>query len=144
MELKIKKLSEAATIPTKAHETDACFDLYANISSPVVIKPGEAASIGTGIATEIPFGYYCAVYARSGMGIKRHLRPSNCVGIIDEDYRGEWIVSLINDGSVEQTINPNDRIAQFCLLPVITCDIKEVSELTDTVRGVGGFGSSGN
>lgn len=164
--VKIKKLFDNAILPTKAHDTDACFDIYANIpdieicydcvfneSSGVVdfipyrgatkIEPGKSVVIHTGFCTEIPERYFAAVFCRSGMGIKKHLRLSNSVGIIDSSYRGEWMVSLYNDGSESKIIHNGDRIAQFALLPVLDVNLEEVDNVSDTERGTGGFGSSG-
>ena len=126
-------------------DTDACFDLYADEPEleSFLIREGGSFSIHTGISTEIPKGYFCAIFARSGLGIKRNLRPSNCVGIIDSDYRGEWIVNLFNESGSSQIIAHKDRVAQFCILPVLDCELIEVDELSDTERGTGGFGSTG-
>ena len=165
MDINIKKLTDSATIPTKAHLSDACFDLYADCPHAtfsdfvfdehglnpryifdlegIKIKPGESATINTGIATEIPEGYFAAVFCRSGMGIKRHLRLSNSVGIIDSHYRGEWMVCLHNDGDKNQIIHHGDRIAQFAILPVLDINLNEVDELSNTDRSTGGFGSTG-
>ena len=159
MEIKIKRLTETATLPTKAHPTDACFDIYADCPNNkyvlfsddgdicdfdgTAIKPGKSATIHTGFATDIPEGYFAPVFCRSGMGIKRHLRLSNSVGIIDALYRGEWMVSLYNDGDEVQIIRHGDRIAQFTLLPVLDITLNEVGELNETERGENGFGSSG-
>ena len=97
----------------------------------------------TGFCTEIPEGYYCPVYARSGLGIKENLRPSNCVGIIDSSYRGEWKVALYNDSNEVKIVKHGDRVAQFAILPVLECSLVETDNLTETERGKGGFGSSG-
>lgn len=143
--LQIKKCSNTAIIPTKAHETDACYDIYADLGdvSFVVIPPNKHCSIRSGFCTSIPKGYFASVYARSGMGCKRGLRLANSVGVIDSDYRGEWLVVLYNDSDENQTIHHGDRIAQFAILPVLTTELIEVSELDETDRGSGGFGSSG-
>ena len=165
MNINIKKLSEDTILPTKAHSTDACFDIYANLKGKscdtvvinestgvpdfiteqdaIKIKPGEWYTIPTGFCTEIPEGYFAPVFCRSGMGIKRHLRLSNSVGIIDSSYRGEWMVALHNDGDESQIIRHGDRIAQFTILPVLDVNLKIVYEVSDTDRGTGGFGSSG-
>lgn len=162
MNIKIKRLTETATVPTKAHSTDACFDIYADCPNNkyevardaydvaiteygegIAIEPGKAVTIHTGFATDIPEGYFAAVFPRSGMGIKRHLRLSNSTGIIDSSYRGEWMVALYNDGKEAQIIHHGDRIAQFTLLPVLSITLTEVSELNETERGENGFGSSG-
>ena len=162
MDIKIKRLTETAIVPTKAHSTDACFDIYADCPNNkyevtkdtyggaiteygegIAIEPGKAVTIHTGFATDIPEGYFAAVFPRSGMGIKRHLRLSNSTGIIDSSYRGEWMVALYNDGKEAQIIHHGDRIAQFTLLPVLSITLTEVSELNETERGENGFGSSG-
>ena len=150
MKVKVKLLTPTAKLPTKAHTTDACFDIYADCKTEdsntrnYIIKPGEWCNIHTGISTEIPVGYFAAVYGRSGMGIKQHLRPSNCVGIIDADYRGEWMVCLHNDGKEVMEIKPGDRIAQFCLQEVLPVELVPVEEeLTGTERSTDGFGSTG-
>lgn len=145
--MQIKKCSNTATIPTKAHETDACFDIYADLgeasSISITIEPGSSYPFHTGFSTAIPKGYFAAVYARSGLGCKRGLRLANSTGIIDCDYRGEWMVVLRNDSQEPQTIHHGDRIAQFTLLPCIVTELIEVDNLDDTDRGTGGFGSSG-
>ena len=146
LEIKVCRCSDTARIPTKAHSTDACFDLYADLGEEesIAINAGMATTIKTGIKTSIPNGYFAAVFCRSGMGIKRHLRLSNSVGIIDSDYRGEWLVQLRNDGLETQIIKNGDRIAQFAVLPVIPVYMDEVRNLDDTERSSGGFGSTGN
>ena len=150
MEVKVKLLTPTAKLPTKAHTTDACFDIYADYKTEdsdtrnYIIEPGKWCNIHTGMSTEIPVGYFAAVYGRSGMGIKQHLRPSNCVGIIDADYRGEWMVCLHNDGKETMEIKPGDRIAQFCLQEVLPVELVHVEEeLTSTERSTDGFGSTG-
>lgn len=145
MQIKLKRLSLDTKTPTKAHSTDACFDIYCDLgkNTAMNIQPGETVKIKTGFATEIPEGYYCEVYARSGMGINKGLRPANCVGIIDSDYRGEWVVALHNDSDTMHTIYHGDRIAQFAVKEVIPCTIEVVEELSNTDRGDGGFGSTG-
>ena len=149
MEVKVKLLTPTAKLPTKAHPTDACFDIYADYNKDsnngdYIIEPDRWCTIRTGVSTEIPVGYFAAVYGRSGMGIKQHLRPSNCVGIIDADYRGEWMVCLHNDGEAVREIKPGDRIAQFCLQEVLPVELVSVEEeLTSTERSTGGFGSTG-
>ena len=144
LEIKIEKLYPDVIVPTKAHSTDACFDIYAHLDNPcVAIYPGQSVKINTGFRTEIPKGYYCDVYARSGLGIKKGLRPSNCVGIIDADYRGEWIVALHNDSGEVQRVSNGDRIAQFAIKEVIPCELIVSDTLSDSERGEGGLGSSG-
>lgn len=143
MEVKIKKLTDTARIPTRGSEYAAGYDLYADIAEAVTIKPHETAKIGTGLSVEIPDGYFGAVFARSGLASKQGLRPANCVGVCDSDYRGEYIVALHNDSEEERIVNPADRIAQLVVMPYLAVEFKEVDELSDTKRGAGGFGSTG-
>lgn len=160
LELKIKRLTETATIPTKAHPTDACFDLYADIHSTdefipfvnnikvkdvpgIIIRSHETVKIHTGIATNIPHGYWGAIFARSGLASKQGLRPAQGVPVIDEPYTGEWLIPLHNDTDNDQIVHHGDRIAQFMLLPWYETAITEVDELEETDRGSNGFGSSG-
>ena len=147
LNLKVKRLYEDAILPKKAHPTDACFDIYAYFpsgkDSTMIIPPGKCLKIQTGFATEIPPGYWAAIFARSGLATKKGLRPAQGVPVIDQDYRGEWIVPLYNDSPRRVNISFGDRIAQFMLLPALPTLITEVDELDDTERGVGGFGSSG-
>lgn len=141
--MNIKKLKENAIIPTYGSEYAAGADLYACIDGPVTIKPQETAFIGTGIAMEIPMGYAGLIYARSGLSCKQGLAPANKVGVVDADYRGEITVALYNHSKDEKTVEPGDRIAQMVVAPFLHVDFNEVDELSDTVRGVGGFGSTG-
>ena len=141
MKLKMIKLNEEAKVPTQGSQYAAGYDLYA--AEGVVIKPSETALIGTGIAIAIPEGYFGGIYARSGLSIKQGLRPANCVGVIDSDYRGEVIVALHNDSASEKEVNIGDRIAQIIIQPFQSIEFEELSELDDTTRGKGGFGSTG-
>lgn len=143
MNIKIKRLSEEATIPTRGSEYSAGYDLYANIEKPVSIKPHETVKIGTGWAIEIPDGYFGTIFARSGLATKEGLRPANCTGVCDSDYRGEYIVAIHNDSDVVREITPHERIAQLVVIPYLYVDFKETDELSDTSRGEGGFGSTG-
>lgn len=145
MEIKIQKLYEDAEIPTYGSALSAGMDLYAHLGKheTLLIKPHETIKVGTGIAVEPPVGYFGAVFARSGLATKQGLRPANCVGICDWDYRGEYIVALHNDSDEEKEIRNGDRIAQLVFLPYITGEIKVVDELSNTERGDGGFGSTG-
>lgn len=146
LELKFKRMTDTMTIPTKAHETDACFDLYADIpdgNAEISIPPHKTVKIHTGFSTNIPHGYWGAVFARSGLATKEGLRPANCVAVIDEPYTGEWLVPIHNDTNNFKTIHHKDRIAQFTLLPYYNIKLMEVNELKETDRGHGGFGSSG-
>lgn len=139
----IKKLKENAIIPTYGTEYAAGADLYACIDSALTINPGETAFVGTGIALEIPDGYAGLIYARSGLACKRGLAPANKVGVVDSDYRGEITVALHNHSLEPKTIDPNERIAQMVIAPFLKATFNEVDELSDTVRGVNGFGSTG-
>lgn len=143
LRIDIKKLKDTAIVPERAHPHDAGVDLHACVDTPVTIMPHRTAKIGTGLAMSIPVGYAGLIYARSGLATKAGLRPANCVGVIDADYRGEYIVALHNDTDAPQTIAPNERIAQLVIMPVMEAWFNEVDELESTERGEGGFGSSG-
>lgn len=145
MEIKIKKLYKDAMIPSRGSEQAAGYDLYACLGGfeKCEIRPNTTMKIGTGIAAEIPEEYFGAVFARSGLATKKGLRPANCVGVVDSDYRGEIMVALHNDDKEPQTIQAYERIAQLVILPYLNVSFKEVDELSDTERGEGGFGSTG-
>ena len=148
LNLKFKRLTPTMTVPTKAHPTDACFDLYADITDEyepanIFIVPHETMKIPTGFATNIPQGYWAAVFARSGLATKQGLRPANCVAVIDEPYIGQWFVPIHNDTNEMQVVHHGDRIAQFTLLPYFDTELTEVDDLDATDRGSQGFGSSG-
>lgn len=139
--MKIKRLNNNAIIPTYGSKHSAGLDLYSveNIS----ILDGDCAKIKTGISVEIPNGYFGAIFARSGLSTKQGLRPANCVGVVDSDYRGEVIVPLYNDSSETRTVFAGDRVAQMVILPYAKVELEEVDELDNTERGTGGFGSTG-
>lgn len=139
----IKKLNPNATIPTYGSEAAAGCDLYACLDASVTIEPHQTALIKTGLALEVPTGYAGLIYARSGLASKRNLAPANKVGVVDADYRGEVMVALHNHGTTAQTIEHGERIAQMVIAPFLTANFIEVDELSDTVRGEGGFGSTG-
>ena len=143
MKIQIKKLREQAQMPTRGSAAAAGYDLYACIDEAVVIAPHTTAKIGTGLSVAVPEGYFGAVFARSGLASKQGLRPANCVGVCDADYRGEYIVALHNDTDEERTVMPGDRIAQLVIMPFLPAEFEEVDELTETQRGAGGFGSTG-
>lgn len=143
LQLKVKRLRESAKIPTKGSPESAGLDLYADINSPVIIIPGRTYKFPTGIAITPPKGYFGAIFARSGLSINRGLRPSNCVGVIDNDFTAEIIVALYNDSTESKIIQPQERIAQLVLLPYLNVEIQEVDKLEETERGEGGFGSTG-
>ena len=143
MKINIKKLNENAIIPTRGSSQAAGYDLYACTSTPIVIAPHQTVKIGTGLAFELPDGYFGAIFARSGLATKNGLRPSNGVGVCDSDYRSEYIVALHNDTDEPQMINPMERIAQLVVMPYLPVEFNEVDELSETERGEGGFGSTG-
>lgn len=139
----VKKLRPNAVLPTYGTASAAGADLYACLENPVTIAPGETVLIPTGLAMEIPVGCAGLIYARSGLSVKRGLAPANKVGVIDADYRGEFMVALLNHGTADQTVDHGERIAQLVITPVFTPGFAEVAELSDTARGAGGFGSTG-
>ena len=143
MDVRIKKLNDLAKIPTRGSKFSAGYDLYAATNYDIQIPPHSTVKIGTGLAMDLPYGYFGAIFARSGIATKRGLRPANAVGICDADYRNEYIVALHNDTDEIQTIQAGERIAQLILLPYQDIDFKEVNELSNTDRGMGGFGSTG-
>lgn len=140
----IKKLKPNAIIPTYGTEYAAGADLYACLDEAVTINPGETEFIKTGLAMEIPAGYAGLVFARSGLSCRQGLAPANKVGVIDADYRGEIMVALHNHSKELRTVNSGDRIAQLVITPFLTANFIETNELNTTVRGAGGFGSTGN
>ena len=144
MEIKIKKLRENAKIPKRATAGSAGMDLYACIDEPITLAPGQLAIVPTGIAIALPENSCAAfLYARSGLGVKHGICLSNGVGVIDSDYRGEICAGLCNVSDKPYTIEPDERVCQMVIAPVLTPDVVEVSELDDTDRGEGGFGSTG-
>ncbi len=142
-DLRIKKLRDNAQMPTYGSEWAAGADMYAAIGEAVTIEPCETKLIPTGLAFEIPEGYAGFIYARSGLASKKGLAPANKVGVIDADYRGEVMVALHNHGKEPQTIEVGERIAQMIIAPFVTANFIFSDELDDTVRGAGGFGSTG-
>ncbi len=143
MKINVKKLNEKAVMPSYGSEFAAGADLYACIESDVTVAPHTTVMIPTGIAIELPVGYGGFIYARSGLASKRNLAPANKVGVVDCDYRGEVKVALHNHGETAQTVAVGERIAQLVVAPYITAEFVEADELSDTVRGAGGFGSTG-
>lgn len=164
LDLKIQRLTDTAKLPTKEHKDDACFDIYADVPDEeyeneaverwtnrrepiyekgVAIQPHQTVLIPTGFATEIPHGFWGAIFARSGLASKQGLRPAQGVPVIDEPYRGQWMIPLHNDGNEVQIIHHGDRICQFMLLPYFDTNLIEVDNLSETERGEGGFGSTG-
>ena len=141
--INVKKLDQNAVLPTYGSAYAAGADLYALSDVDIVFAPHETKLIRTGLAMEIPEGYAGLIYARSGLASKRSLAPANKVGVVDSDYRGEVMVALHNHSDKEQTIAPKERIAQLVVAPFLKAEFAEAEELSDTVRGVGGFGSTG-
>jgi dUTP pyrophosphatase len=141
--MKIKLLNNLAKIPTKGSKEAAGYDLYAATDYDIEIQPSQTVKVDTGIAMAIPDGYFGAIFARSGLATKQGLRPANCVGVVDSDYRGPVIVALHNDSERTQVVSAGDRIAQLVILPYKTELLEIVDELDDTERGKGGFGSTG-
>lgn len=143
MKVNIKKLNPGAVIPSYGSEFAAGADLHACISGEVSVAPHQTVVIPTGIAMELPVGYAGFIYARSGLATKRSLAPANKVGVIDCDYRGEVKVALLNHSDIPQTVAPGERIAQLVIAPYVTAEFEWAEELSSTVRGSGGFGSTG-
>ena len=144
MKIEGKKPPPKAKIPTRGSEQAAGYDLYACLDGEsLTIDPHTTEKVPTGLSMAVPDGYFGAIFARSGLAAKQGLRPSNCVGVCDSDYRGEYIVALHNDSDLPQTIADGDRIAQLVVLPYLSVSFEETDELNETVRGAGGFGSSG-
>ena len=141
--MKIKLLYNLATVPTRGSEYAAGYDLYAAVPETTIIPANSVEKIPTDIAIEIPEGFAGLILARSGLATKEGLRPANCVGLIDSDYRGNVIVALYNDSAVNRTISPKERIAQLMIVPFEAVEFEVVDELSDTVRANGGFGSTG-
>lgn len=142
-QVNIKKLSEQAILPTYGSEFAAGADLYACLNETVTIEPGKTLLIKTGIAMEVPVGYAGLIYARSGLASKKGLAPANKVGVVDSDYRGEVMVALHNHSLDSAQVEPGERIAQLVIAPHIVGIFNEVADLDDTIRGEGGFGSTG-
>ena len=141
--VKFKKLNPNAILPTRGSEYAAGYDLYACIDEPIEIYPHGTIKVGTGLATQFPEAFWIGIFARSGLATKQGLRPANCVGVIDPDYRGQIIIALHNDTDEIQTIQPNDRIGQMIIIHRHEINIQETEELSSTSRGEDGFGSTG-
>ena len=143
IKVNIKRLDKDAVLPKYGSEYAAGADLFSS-SETFEIGAGETVLVHTGVAVELPVGLVGLVYARSGLASKKGLAPANKVGVIDCDYRGEIMVALHNHSSETRTVEKGERIAQLVIAPYYTADFNEVEELSDTVRGEGGFGSTGN
>jgi dUTP pyrophosphatase len=143
-DISIKLLSENAKVPTRGSNYAAGYDLYADITDVIDIAPHSTVKISTGIAIELPENTFGAIFARSGLATKKGLRPANCTGVVDEDYRGTIIVALHNDTDEMMSVEPGERIAQLVVIPYVPINFTVVDELSDTERGSSGFGSSGS
>jgi len=143
MRVPVKKLNSRALLPTRGSDRAAGYDLYACLDGETVIPPRETRLIPTGLAVALPEGTFGAVFARSGLAAREGLRPANCVGVIDSDYRGELMVALHNDSGAPRAVAHGARIAQLVLLPYLPMEFEEEAALPDTERGAGGFGSTG-
>ena len=143
MEIKVKKLNDKATLPTRGSEYAAGYDLYAAIENNITVPAHSTEKIGTGLSFELPDETFAAIFARSGLATKQGLRPANCVGVCDSDYRGEYIVAIHNDTDEDKIIEPGERIAQMILMPYIPMTFVETDELSESRRGQDGFGSTG-
>lgn len=143
MEIKVKKLNDKATLPTRGSKYAAGYDLYAAIENNITVPAHSTEKIGTGLSFELPDETFAAIFARSGLATKQGLRPANCVGVCDSDYRGEYIVAIHNDTDEDKIIEPGERIAQMILMPYIPMTFVETNELSESGRGQDGFGSTG-
>lgn len=143
MKVNVKRLDSRAKLPAFSSSAAAGADLFAILDADLLIAPGETVLVHTGLAMEIPEGFVGLIYARSGLASKRGLAPANKVGVIDADYRGEIMVALHNHSLTAQTIANGERIAQMVISQVPVIEYDEVTELSDTIRGDGGFGSTG-
>lgn len=144
IEVKIKKINNKAITPTRSSTQAAGYDIYACLDKDQVeIEPQRSIKVNTGFALEIPDGYFGGIFARSGLATKENLRPSNCVGVVDSDYRGEILVSIFNDSTEKRIISNNQRIAQLVILPYLDVSFNEVDNLSETIRSNKGFGSTG-
>lgn len=141
--IKVKRLSSNAQLPTRGSNFAAGYDLYACIDNPITVEPHQTVKIGTGLAFELQQNTFGAIFARSGIATKQGLRPANCVGVCDSDYRGEYIVSIHNDSDTDRIIEPGQRIAQLVIMPFISVNFSESEILDETDRGSSGFGSTG-
>lgn len=143
MKINIKKLTKTAILPERGSAYAAGYDLFADIQEAQEIQPHETKMISTGLSMEIPEGYFGGIFARSGLSSKEGLRPANCVGVVDADYRGPVCVALHNDSEAVRSVQPGQKIAQMVVVPFLAIEFEEVEALSDTVRGEGGFGSTG-
>ena len=143
MKIRVRRVSPTALLPTRGSSSAAGYDLYADLQEEVIIAPHTTAKIDTGLQFELPEGYFAGIFARSGIATREGLRPANCVGVCDSDYRGNYIVAIHNDSDCERCVTPREKIAQMIVLPYLPLEFEETDDLSDTARGAGGFGSTG-
>ena len=141
--VKVKKLDSRAILPSRGSEFSAGADLYALLDEEINVLPGETVMIRTGLSMEIPVGYVGLIFARSGLASKKGLAPANKVGVVDSDYRGEFMIALHNHSADTHTVSHGDRVAQLVIVPYLPAEFEETDALSDTGRGAGGFGSTG-
>ena len=142
MIIRTKRINPEAIMPTRGSRQAAGYDLYSPLE--VFVPPHQTIKVGIGFAMEIPEGYFGGIFARSGLSARSGLRPANCVGVIDSDYRGEIIVAVHNDSEHERRIEAGERIAQLIVMPYLAVEFEEADELSETARDTGGYGSTGN
>ncbi|MBR3842833.1 MAG: dUTP diphosphatase [Christensenellaceae bacterium] len=143
IKIEMLRFDEKAQMPKRGSKMAAGYDLYANLEEALIIPPHTAIKVGTGIGMAIPEGYFGAVFARSGLASKMSLRPANCVGVIDADYRGEIFIPMHNDSAEPRKIEVGERIAQLVIMPFLEVEFVEADSLSETERGLSGFGSTG-
>ena len=145
VQIKVKKLKKDAKLPLSGSAQAAGYDLYACSGNGITkIPPHTTAMIGTGLAAAVPEGYFGGLFARSGLAAKQGLRPANCVGVLDSDYRGEITIALHNDTDEERSVEDGERIAQLVVIPYLSVSFAQVEDLDETERGEGGFGHTGS
>ena len=143
MKVRVKKVSNTAILPSRGSSSAAGYDLYADLPEEIQIRPHETVTVDTGLQFELPEGYFAGIFARSGIAAREGLRPANCVGICDSDYRGNYMVALHNDSNEVRTVKVHEKIAQMIVMPYMMLEFEEAEELSTTARGDGGFGSTG-
>ena len=143
MKVRVKKVSSTAVLPSRGSSSAAGYDLYADLPEEIQIRPHETVTVDTGLQFELPEGYFAGIFARSGIAAREGLRPANCVGICDSDYRGNYMVALHNDSNEVRTVKVHEKIAQMIVMQYMMLEFEEAEELSTTARGEGGFGSTG-
>ena len=143
MKVRVKRVSDLAVLPARGSSLAAGYDLFAAVPEQVIVEPHTTVKVDTGLQFELPDGYFAGIFARSGIATKEGLRPANCVGVCDSDYRGNYIVAIHNDSDAVRFIAPGEKIAQMIVLPYLPLEFEEADDLSETGRGAGGFGSTG-